>query len=414
MNTRTTDSEFKSACASGENWRVCLESITKELKEHIEDVANKRIEPYNFGIVYVSDALSDDLEKILGTLKILFGFTNWTGSVAMGVIGTSSCSNEDQAISVMIAKLPEDSFYFFDVDELKNSDTLKQWTNDNPPLISYVHGNPLADGLREELTKLANKTHSFILGGITTARYNFHTINKGQVSQNACSGVLFSNRATISTCLSQGARAFSDNYTITKSDYTTILEINHRPATDVLTDVLRAQHREEAGMSKSDYKIELQDLESIDFLPEEFIPLLKGQTHVGFTFPNVDTAKHYVREINNIDVTEKSISINEVTQNGQQIFFAHRNEDIILCDLQSRLDETKQRIINEYGHFKPKAAIYISCLGSGMNLDKSMRENELKTLHKTIGDIPLIGYYAGGEISNAHIYNFSTILILFL
>jgi len=61
----------------------------------------------------------------------------------------------------------------------------------------------------------------------------------------------------------------------------------------------------------------------------------------------------------------------------------------------------------------PRAGVYFSCVARGPHLFGSDSE-ELKLIQSELGDIPLIGFYANGEISNDRLYGYTGVLALFL
>jgi small ligand-binding sensory domain FIST len=64
------------------------------------------------------------------------------------------------------------------------------------------------------------------------------------------------------------------------------------------------------------------------------------------------------------------------------------------------------------GHFSSKNivdAIYVSCAGRGgphFGGDSA----ELQILRHALGDVPLVGFFAGGEIAHQHLYGYTGVL----
>ncbi len=54
-----------------------------------------------------------------------------------------------------------------------------------------------------------------------------------------------------------------------------------------------------------------------------------------------------------------------------------------------------------------------SCVARGPNLFGPDSE-ELKMIRDELGDIPLVGFFANGEISNNRLYGYTGVLALFL
>ncbi|MEE8224028.1 MAG: FIST C-terminal domain-containing protein, partial [Alphaproteobacteria bacterium] len=60
----------------------------------------------------------------------------------------------------------------------------------------------------------------------------------------------------------------------------------------------------------------------------------------------------------------------------------------------------------------PRGALYYSCVARGPNLfgDGSV---ELGTVAEALGDVPLVGFFANGEICNNRLYGYTGVLTLF-
>ena len=58
-------------------------------------------------------------------------------------------------------------------------------------------------------------------------------------------------------------------------------------------------------------------------------------------------------------------------------------------------------------------ALYVSCSGRGGG-HFGGPSAELKIIQHTLGDVPLVGFFAGGEIARHHLYGYTGVLTLFL
>ena len=69
--------------------------------------------------------------------------------------------------------------------------------------------------------------------------------------------------------------------------------------------------------------------------------------------------------------------------------------------------------VRRLGDRRPKGAVYVSCLARGPNLFGDDSE-ELRQVQTAIGDVPLVGFFANGEISHDRLYGYTGVLTLFL
>ena len=56
--------------------------------------------------------------------------------------------------------------------------------------------------------------------------------------------------------------------------------------------------------------------------------------------------------------------------------------------------------------------MYVSCVGRGRYMFGAQSE-ELKIIQREIGDVPLVGFYANGEIGGQNLYGFTGVLTVF-
>jgi small ligand-binding sensory domain FIST len=59
-----------------------------------------------------------------------------------------------------------------------------------------------------------------------------------------------------------------------------------------------------------------------------------------------------------------------------------------------------------------RGALYISCSGRG-GPHFGAPHAEFKMVREALGDIPLIGFFAGGEIARHHLYGYTGVLTVF-
>ena len=92
---------------------------------------------------------------------------------------------------------------------------------------------------------------------------------------------------------------------------------------------------------------------------------------------------------------------------GEPILFCRRDPDSARADLVRMLKQLAGRLTDP-----PKAGIYVSCIARGTAL---FGEPGVETglIRETLGDFPLIGFFANGEISRDRLYGHTGVLTLF-
>ena len=57
-------------------------------------------------------------------------------------------------------------------------------------------------------------------------------------------------------------------------------------------------------------------------------------------------------------------------------------------------------------------AIYVSCTGRG-GAHFGGPSAEMQVVRRALGDVPLVGFFAGGEIAHHHLYGYTGVLTVF-
>ncbi|MCK5374331.1 MAG: FIST C-terminal domain-containing protein [Alphaproteobacteria bacterium] len=447
-----SSTNFASASASGTDWR----DTSKAVLEQLDSIRTKN-DGFNFGFLYISDYLADDAGSIYNLFKSVLKIDNWIGSIGMGVIGSGESLVDKPAISAMIGHFPDGSFCVFPKDKSNidfsqesaldkidielidiaegnreeqemafldedlerqgprylSHDVVQQWLIENTPMLSVVHIDPLSPhNPQETLEDLELSTNSFFVGGLTSSRSHHYQIANG-LRNNAVCGAFFADNVPVATALSQGCSVIDGFHIVTKTDNNVILELNDRRALDVLQDTLRLLACKKLGKETVDFDSSFSTIKSSDHIPPEFKSLFRGQVHIGLPLNQSDQNDFLARNIAGIDVDEGSITLAETVETGQRLLFVERDNLNISSDLSKTLINLRNRIMAERGSFKPKAALYISCIAHGFSEQSSQSLSDISLIRDIIGDIPLCGFHAGGEINNARFYGYASVITLF-
>lgn len=408
-----TSTHFASSIAAGTDWRDC----SKAVLEQLEDIRTEG-DGFNFGFLYVSDLLAGDLDSILNLFRSVMDIENWTGCIGIGVCGNHEQYVDTPAISAMITRFDDDQFQFFgphtnDISALQNE--IQPWLNHNMPMLTLVHADPMVKIHPEESIKhIANISGGYVIGGLSSSRHD-HT----QIAQNTVnggtSGVVFSSDIKLATTLSQACKPVGELHTITKGQDHIIYELDDQKALEVFDQDLKTMVVKRIDRDPDQILINENALQDIDSVPEEYRHLFEGEMHVAFSNVQADTKNYLVRNIVAVDQENGAIAVSQHVNKGEHMMFVKRSPEILKDDLVDSLNDLKERIIKDEGEFKPKGALYISCIARGVvELDGFGFKNEMDIIHSIIGDVPLTGFFAAGEISNARLYGFTGILTLFL
>jgi small ligand-binding sensory domain FIST len=89
--------------------------------------------------------------------------------------------------------------------------------------------------------------------------------------------------------------------------------------------------------------------------------------------------------------------------------FCRRDGNTARADLERML----QRLTARLDGRTPRGGVYVSCVGRGRHQFGDQSE-ELRAIQEGLGDFPLVGFFANGEIYNGRLYGYTGVLTLFV
>lgn len=367
---------FRVAHATAPDWRQAANACLAQ----IGDVPAEA----SLGFLYVTDLLSGDLPNILNFFKEQTDIPHWVGSVGVGVCATSQEYNDQPALSVMIADFPVDSFRVFpaiksDIEEFSGH---RDWCEKADAHFGVVHGDPRNPKTPAFIAELAEAINDgYLVGGLSSSRGpNFQIA--GGLTEGGLSGVLFSSRVPVVTAHTQGCSPLGQKHQVTECQNNIAIRIDDRPALDVLN--------EEIG------EVLARDLSRA-----------AGYIFAGFPIKGSDTGDYVVRNLMGVDTENKLLAVGGYLNPGDTIMFCKRDIRTAYEDLLRMLRDIKSRL-----NGRPRGGVYYSCLGRGVHMFGE-DSAELRAIRQELGDIPLVGFFANGEISHNRLYGFTGVLTLF-
>ncbi len=368
---------FPVAHVAAEDWAHAAKACTDRLADLPPEA--------NLGFVYATDELAEDFSSILTYLRQKTHIDHWVGSVGMGISAGATEYFDCPALAVMAAQVAEESFRVVpsiseSTDQL--SEDLKDWIGRSSPVFGMVHGDPNNPKTPELIDDLARITSGFLVGGLTSSRSSCHQV-ADRITGGGLSGILFSPEVEVATGLSQGCQPLAESHVIS----------------DCLDNVIIGLDGERAlGVFKQDIGETLAtDLSQV-----------AGQIHAALPIEGSDTGDYLVRDLVGIDTARGWLAIAGAIEPGDRVLFVRRDPETAARDLTEQMDKLKRRLPHP-----PKGGIYVSCIARGPNMFEEAGR-ELALVREGLGDFPLVGFSAGGEISNSRLYAYTGVLTLFL
>ncbi len=339
----------------------------------------------NLGFVYATDAFADDFGSILAYLRQKTGIEHWVGSIGIGICAGDSEFFDRPALATMVAAMPADSFRVFPaisktVDEL--SGETRAWMARAPSVFGLVHADPGNAESPRLIAALADAGAGFLVGGITSSRGALYQI-AGRVTGGGVSGVLFAPEVAVATGKSQGCAPAGPFRTVTDAVENVIVALDGHKPIEALKKDLGVETAHGLGA-------------------------LAGEVHAAFPVEGSDTGDYIVRTLVGADPARGWLAVGGPVAAGERVMFVRRDPKNAEADLARMVQGLKRRL-----NAPPRGGIYISCVARGASMF-GREGREIGLIREQLGDFPLIGFYAGGEISNSRLYGYTGVLVLFL
>ena len=340
----------------------------------------------NFGFIYATDAMSADFAELLKQCKAATSIEHWIGSIGLAVITTGQELYDLPAVSIMLANFDENEFTIVPAISREEELTSKlHWPRTFATNFGVIHGDPLNPHTQDLVEAMQQQLENgFIVGGLTSSRGSHYQV-ADDVITGGISGALFSENISVITNLSQGCSPVGEKHRITKAQENAAFLLDKKPALQVLMQ----------DMDISDY----QQLEQT-----------AAEVFIGLCIPGSDKSDYTIRNLVGLDASHDIFAINDYLAEGNDIVFCRRNQQTAVEDMQHMLDNIAGRLTRQ--DQKIKGGLYVSCLGRGREQFGNDSE-EIKMIHKTLGDFPLTGFFANGEIHHNKLYGYTGVLTLF-
>lgn len=345
------------------------------------------------GVLYVTIQFAPHLSSILEVLRERSGITHWVGGAGEAVCGNLLEYRDEPALVVMLADLPRNSFRVFSG---RQPAPQERWH------AALVHADPDTPDLAELVADAAMRAdtgHQF--GAIVGSGDAPASQVADGILSGGLSGVLFDERVPLLTRVTQGCAALAGEHRISDCSAHFIEALDGRPALDVLLDDLGVA--DELGGS-------LDGEEILRALPAQ---RLRGGLLVGLAAHgarSIGLGDFLVRNIVGIDPRNRLLAIAGTPREGDRAIFCTRDADAARLDLVRICTELRSEL--EEAGVRPRGALYHSCVGRGEHLFGA-RGAELALIRHNLGEVPLAGIHANGEIAGDRIHGYSGVLTLF-
>ena len=378
-------------------------------------------------LLYITDHYAAAAEEILAHLSAeLPEVTDWAGTVGVGIAANNVEYFDEPALVVMLCELPTDQYRVF---------------SGVAPLglgfeahTALVHADGETPDLAELINEMAERTDSgYLFGGLTSSRSESvqfalggDGFMRGQgrstgVFHGGLSGVAFGAGVRLVSRVTQGCLPVAKSHAVTEAERNVVFKLDGEPALEVL----------------------LRDLNVSLDRPQQALDAVRA-TLAGLMRPADATSDGHavsrtgnfgsdvlVRHIIGLDPARQGVALADLAEPGMELAFCQRNVQAARADLTRICAEIREELEPEemtvgtahaLGASELEAAphparriagaVYVSCSGRG-GPHFGGPSAELQIVRRALGDVPLVGFFAGGEIARHHLYGYTGVLTVF-
>lgn len=388
------ESSFVQAYAADADWRVAVGDCRRQLQRQIATRAarHRDAEPFTLGWCYLSDYYAAEAEAILEELRLSFPGVAWVGTAGIGVAAGGLEFIDEPALALMLAPLRLGSFRLF-----SGRRPLPTASSGFAAHTALVHAEASTPDVQDLLHELSEHTATgYLFGGLSSARNRTLHIADG-VFSGGLSGVLFGPEVGLISRVTQGCQPIGPMREITRGEDNLIATLDDQPALDCA----------------------IKDLGLPADLPNDDLAEALSAVLVGLSSGAEDTVRPQgrfgsdtlVRHLVAVDPAHRILAIGDQVAPGSRLAFCRRDPQAAQSDLVRIASEIRGEL--DSGRVgEPAGALYVSCSGRG-GPHFGARNAELETLRGALGDLPLVGFFAGGEIARDHLYGYTGVLTVF-
>jgi small ligand-binding sensory domain FIST len=346
------------------------------------------------GFLYLSDHYASAAGALLADVQARWPGVAWVGAVGVGVAASGVEYFDEPGLALMLAALPPSHFEVFSGARPLSSIA---------PYTALVHADPATPDIDELIAEMSRRTATgYLFGGLASSRgATLHIAD--EVLRGGLSGVAFSRDVTLISRVSQGCQPIGPTRLVTRAERNVVIELDGKSALPQLLADLQIQ--------------------SLD-KPREVMPRLQA-TLVGLTGASEPTGSERrsvragqfgpdtrVRHLIGLDPGRQAVAVADIVEPGMQLAFCKRDATAARRDLVRICAEIRDEVESSLAPQRMAGAIFVSCSGRG-GAHFGGPSAELQIVQHALGEVPLVGFFANGEIARHHLYGYTGVLTVF-
>lgn len=338
--------------------------------------------PIDLAVVFLSADRAEDAPQIAAELCERLQPRHLIGCTAESVVGVGCEVEWQPALSLWVARLPGTMLrpVHLHLERSPEGGAIVGWPIDLPDpwpagTSMLLLGDPFsfpADAMLARLNE--DQPGTILFGGMASGASSpgeSRLILNREVYQEGAVGVMMEGGLRVRTVVSQGCRPIGRHFVITKAERNVIYELGGRPAL-------------------------LQLKEIFDQLPASEQALVQQGLHLGRVVNEYQDqfglGDFLVRNVIGIEAERGAIVVGDYYRPGQTVQFHIRDAETADAEMRQLLAQ-----LRDDAGARPQAGLLFTCNGRGTRLFQQPH-HDAQAIRDALGDIPLAGLFAAGEI----------------
>jgi small ligand-binding sensory domain FIST len=403
---------FVHAHAAHPDWRTALAAAASQIEAQRRQPG--RVDEPTLGWLYFSDRYADDAQALFDAVRRRWPRAQWVGATGVGIAAGAREYFDEPALALMLADLPESSFRVFSGARplIGGSDRARGFD----AATALVHADPHTADLSELIAEMSDRTATgYLFGGLASSRGRAWHLADGLYA-GGLSGVAFGRDVALLSRVTQGCQPVGPMRQITHAQRNVILELDGAPALDCLLQDLDAS--------------ESQPRAAFEKLQRVLVGLSAGSDEL-LARPGQFGSDTVVRHLAGFDPQRRGVAVADAVEPGMRAAFCTRDVEAARRDLVRICTEVREELEPETWSREPArvtagtsvdagravplriaGALYVSCAGRG-GPHFGAPSAELAIVRQALGDVPLVGFFAAGEIARHHLFGYTGVLTVF-
>jgi small ligand-binding sensory domain FIST len=362
---------------------------SQEVSKAVREVLNTG--PIDLAFLFFSPHFSEDVETIVKTIQEELAPRVLLGCMGEGVIAKTEEFEELPVVTLWAATMPNVELVPFHLhlnDEGQEGDQLRgwpdQWTSEDASPTVVMLADPFSTPVEEFFAQMDQRCPGApAIGGVASGGQDVgenRLILNGKVLYGGVVGVAISGAISIRTVVSQGCKPIGERYVVTKADRNIVYELGGLPTLERLQATLDLLGSE--GGRKAALALQL----GVAFDEHQ---------------ANFDRGDFLIRGLIGADQNSGGVAVSDIIKEGQTVQFHLRDAQAASEELNLLLAKSRVDFADE----TPKGVLLFSCNGRGRNFF-NQPHHDIETVLNRTGEVPVAGFFAGGEIGPVGGQNF--------